>query len=177
MSSSTSLKSFPALTANRLKNLILVLLVVGSLAFTLSNRSVYEHIAHQAQTIRLLGIILLVCEICFVAGALIMMASLGVQLEEGTRLKRWWGHLKYARQEFKTVASQALTSRLFGFGFWLNFAGALGTSLVLAFTVLTVAPATGIGLLIVIGVDLVATFAWRVPLHYLRRSKIKHERN
>jgi hypothetical protein len=168
-----SFKPNTALRLNRLKNLALVMLLVGSLALTVANQSVLSRITHEVSTVKALALVLLICEVAFVAGALLMMASLGVKFEERTRIHAWWKHLKYARREIKTMATQALTSKLFGFGFWLNFAGAVGTSLVLAVTVIKFAPVVGWGLLVVIIVDLIATFAWRIPVHMYRKARMK----
>jgi hypothetical protein len=71
------------------------------------------------------------------------------------------------------LAGKLLVSRWFMAGFWLNFLGAVGTSLVLIVGVVYLVPKAGWGLLVVVGLDLLATFGWRIPLVSKHRKIIK----
>jgi hypothetical protein len=62
---------------------------------------------------------------------------------------------------------------VFGAGFWLNFLGAVGTSLLLIYSVMKYVPFAGWGLLVLLVLDLAATFGWRVPLQLARQRHRK----
>jgi hypothetical protein len=117
---------------------------------------------------------LAVTEACFIVGAILMAASLGVGVvREQGRIRDWLKHLHHVRRQSKSLASTLIDSKIFALGFWLNFLGAVGSSLVLVAFVLHVSPLTGSGLLFVLLVDLAASFGWRIPLHLKRRAHMK----
>jgi hypothetical protein len=155
----------------RLKSLALTALVGFSVLWTVLDWSRFDLIKERARELAWLGSGLLISEVCFIAGALVMTVSLGVEVAGNNRVHGWWKKLRYARREVKSMAQEAVASRLFGFGFWLNFVGAVGTSILLALSVIKFIPLAGWGLLVLVIIDLVATFSWRIPVHIARRSR------
>lgn len=116
------------------------------------------------------GVALVITEIFFTAGALIMAVEIGAELSGEIRGPHWLYRLRHARRNLRKHAKAAIRSRWFGLGFWLNFIGAVGTSLILIVGIMSVAKIAGLGLIAILAIDLVASFAWRVPLHINRRK-------
>ncbi len=128
------------------------------------------------QTVGKLGATLLVTEALFTLGAVLMGASVGLEVVGTSRLHRAFHTFKQSRVRVRQIANEILESRIFAFGFWMNFAGAVGTSLVLISVVIGYVPTAGWGLLLLLILDLLATFAWRVPLHVKRRKSLASKR-
>lgn len=158
----------------RIRLILVFVIVVASLVATIYDWARVGDILGRLSEIGWLGAVLIATEACFIIGALLMAVSAGESIAHVRHPRHWWAHMRYLRQEVKTIAGRMLSSRLFAIGFWLNFAGAVGTSLVLVFGVIHFLPHTGWGLLILIVIDLVATFGWRLPLEYHRRKARKH---
>lgn len=108
-------------------------------------------------------------EVCFVLGAVIMSVAIGNEIPKYHPLK-WLNHIRKLRRDIKIIATQSITSRLFGFGFWLNFFGALGTSSIVIVGIIRHLPFESWGLIALLAVDIIVTFSWRVPLQLMRKK-------
>jgi hypothetical protein len=144
---------------------IIVLSIAWSLYVWISYGSLYEKLGQVSG----LGAIMFMSELAFTVGAIIMLVSLGEDFP-WRKIHLWPSHVMRARRDLKLFANEAIQSKLFGFGFWLNFVGAVLTSLILFGGILVLLPVQAWGLLVIVIIDLLATFGWRVPLHIKRRN-------
>ena len=155
-----------------LKTYVMWAAIMVSLVLAATSWAHVSHLKHSLAGLAVYGIGLVLTEICFTAGAVIMATVIAAELS--TELAgHWVNRIAHARRNLRRHAVAAVGSRWFGFGFWLNFAGAVGTSLLLIAGVFSVVRWAGIGLALLLALDLVATFAWRVPVH-LSRRKLLH---
>jgi hypothetical protein len=160
--------------SSRVKASASILLAVLSLVWIIYDWSSEGLLAARAHALVAAGLYLVITETCFIVGAIIMAATLGVGVAtEGHRFKRWYRHIRYVRSEAKHLALSLVENHWFAVGFWLNFFGAVGTSLILIGVVTADAPFAGWGLLVLLVLDLAATFGWRIPLHMKRRAHLR----
>lgn len=152
-----------------LRKWFLTALVITSIALIAIDWAHMREITHHLSSVTWIGICLLITEAFFVIGALLMAISAGENLSEFKRLRHWPRRLSELRNSARHFAEKMILSRTFTIGFWLNFIGAVGTSLILIGAVIAFTPYTGFGILIVIIIDLIATFGWRIPLELTRR--------
>lgn len=121
---------------------------------------------------------LVVTEALFIVGAFAMAVSVGENLAEFRHPRYWCKGVMTVREQVKIYVETLIISPLFSFGFWCNFAGAVGTSAILIIGLLMVAPMASAGLVILVVLDLVATFGWRIPLEIARRKvRVNHGQN
>lgn len=113
---------------------------------------------------------LLVTEALFIVGACMMAVSVGENLAEFRHPRQWYKGIMMVRSHTRSYAEKLIISPRFSFGFWCNFVGAAGTSIILIVGLWTVAPVTSAGLVAIIVLDLIATFGWRIPLEIARRK-------
>jgi hypothetical protein len=147
-------------------------LAVASIIYTIYDWSYFDSLKNHLSAVALLGAGLVFTEFCFIAGGLIMALALGETLIASGR---WWRRLHQVRRQVRRLASQAIQSPLFGFGFWLNFLGAVGTSVILMYGVVAFLPRGSWLVLGALLLDLIATFGWRVPLEVSRRRKLRDQ--
>jgi len=102
-------------------------------------------------TLPWVGIGVIVTEVLFVSGLLIMALSLGIRIRNPLKLRR----------EIKSVLSASTASKTFWAGFWVNAVGAVGTGLLACAGIISVFPVTSWGLMYLPLIDLVATVAIR----------------
>jgi hypothetical protein len=150
-------------------------IVIFSLVWTVLDWSRFDGLKDRAVQSVPLALGLGVTELLFVAGALLMALTAGNELFEGWTKHSAWKKVGLARKNYKALAHSLAVSPLFSAGFWLNFAGAVGTSLILILAVFKFVPVAGWGLLILLIIDLAATFGWRLPLHK-RRMQLRNHR-
>jgi hypothetical protein len=166
----------PAFSSRQAKQWLYAVLILFSLVYTAYSWSHFSDIKERLAAIPAFGGALVLTEVSFIAGALLMAAAIGESFEGISGRKHLWAKAMYARKHTKRLAEQFLESRLFGLGFWLNFIGAVGTTAILAVGVVTVLPVGSWALLLVLLVDLLATFSWRIPLQ-MTRSGIGRRRH
>jgi hypothetical protein len=151
----------------------MALLISTTVAWTIHDWAYFRLIKEKADEVVAIGASLVVTELCFILGALLMAASLGINAFGGARGSRAIArHVKHVRSQVKTIIMQTGQSRLFGVGFWLNFFGAVGTSFLLVLATFYYIPVAGWWLLGFLIIDVIATFGLRIPVH-LARKKIK----
>lgn len=105
-------------------------------------------------------IILVATEGLFLAGLAIMIVVLGYDL--GPNVFLWRKHLNSALHEIPQQNS-------FWIGFWVNAVGAVGTGLVVLFTVITILPVQAWGLSLIAVLDISITLSLRYEI--LRMAK------
>ena len=107
-----------------------------------------------------LAVILIgVSEVLFIGGIIVMALAVGHDL--GLNPVKWRGQLK-------SVIQKVTEDRVFWVGFWVNFAGAVGTTLVIATLVVLVLPWQGWGIAAIGSLDLVVTVALRKEILRLK---------
>lgn len=161
-------------TRQDFKNWLIIAIAVLSIAYTLYDWSQLKEIQKEISNIAYLGGALLFTEACFIIGALIMAATITEVVAE-LKQKSWLRRLQYVRTHVRQLAHSFLKSKVFGFGFWLNFTGAVGTTVILAVGVIMVLPVGSWLLLVLLAIDLIATLGWRVPVQLQRRNIMKKE--
>jgi hypothetical protein len=162
---------------SKIRTIGTVVLVALSLIWILFDVTRLNALTTQASKIAYIAAGLLITETLFIIGAILMAASLGISAaSQGHLLKKWYEHARHVRKQAKSLAGSIIDSKLFAMGFWMNFVGAVGTSLLLVILVLRFAPVAGSGLLIVLLIDLAATFGLRIPLHLKRKAHMKSTR-
>jgi hypothetical protein len=151
----------------------MALLISTTVAWTIHDWAYFRLIKEKADEVVAIGAGLVVTELCFIIGALLMAASLGIQAFGGARGSRGIvRHVRHVRAQVRHIITQTGQSRLFGIGFWLNFFGAVGTSFLLVLATFYYIPIAGWWLLGFLIIDLIATFGLRIPVH-IARKKIK----
>jgi hypothetical protein len=156
---------------------LIISLVILSLGLMIYDALYGGRLYSQIKNLGWLSAVLLLTEACFIAGAVIMAISAGESFRR-LKLRHWPRHIVRLRGQAKIFAARVVASRLFAIGFWLNFIGAVGTSLILIAAVILFVPQAGWGLGLIIILDLLATFGWRVPLEVQRRTlrkRVTHE--
>ena len=154
---------------SRLSSVFITVLIAVSFLWPLLNWREFEAIRHNFVGIGYISAALIISEVAFVVGAVLMLGAVGTEFTGRNKFHVFIKKYRASRKSLKEVAAQAITSPAFSIGFWLNFAGAVATSLILAFGIIRFLPAVGYGLLIIVTLDLIATFAWRRPLHNARK--------
>jgi uncharacterized membrane protein len=149
-------------------------LIVASIVLVIFDWNNIQTIKDRLDEVVWMGISLLVTEALFIVGAVLMAVSAGESLSDFKRLHHWPRKLNEFKKNARQFAERLIVSRLFTIGFWINFAGAVGTSVILIVAVVKFAPYTGIGVLTIIAIDLITTFGWRIPLELARRRVQKH---
>lgn len=160
--------------ARKIRSLLVWTIVLASVAWTIYNWSGLTQIKEELDKVAAFAILLLLTEICFVIGAIMVAAGLGKSIFRGTGYNpiAWLKAIGKLRGEYHSFAERINTSTSFRIGFNLNWIGAVGTGLVLAIGILVVLPATAWGLLILPALDIAASFGWRTPIS----RKLKHLR-
>jgi hypothetical protein len=164
--------SLPALWL-RYKTAAVSTIVLSSFALTLLSAPKSDL---RLQAVGKFGVALIITEALFTLGALLMATSVGLEVAGANRLHRVYRILRQSRARARQMATEILESKLFALGFWMNFAGAVGTSVILISVVASFVPTTGWGLLLLLFLDLLATFLWRVPLHIKRKKSLASKR-
>ncbi len=155
------------------KNSFLLLIAVASVGLMVIDIIFFHDLkSHLSQIVWTSGA-LAVTETLFIVGALIMALSLGERIEHFRSIKTWHHGIRYIRLHARQFGEQLIVSPTFTLGFWVNFVGAVGSSVILIIGLLSVAPYTSLGILTVIVIDLVATFGWRIPIEIARR-RLRH---
>lgn len=125
----------------------LILISVGSLLFTPFNSLRRD----MSQTLPWVGFGVIVSEILFIGGLIIMATSIGLKVRNPLKLR---GRLKH-------ILRNSIITRSFWVGFWINAVGAVLSSLLLAAGIFAALPMTSWGLLYVPIADLAATIVIR----------------
>lgn len=107
----------------------------------------------------LMGIFL--TETLFISGLAVMAAAIGVKVRNPLKL----------RKELKKILRASFRSRLFWVGFWTNAVGAIGTTALIGFGILTVLPTKSWGLIVLIVADLSSTVVLR---NYILQKRNSH---
>jgi hypothetical protein len=149
--------------------LLLIAVAVLSIGWTIYDWGNLNFLKDRLIGVEYVAIGLLLTEALFIVGALVMLAAVGEKIPS-FHPRRWVGNVNFLKKEIKAISSRAISSRLFGFGFWLNFIGAVGTSVILMLGVVRLFPIQAWGLLLILVIDLLATFGWRVPLQMARKK-------
>lgn len=161
-------------TLTRYQNAIVGILLVSSLVATvivvIRSPALLDSAYSQLYWV---GPALLVSELSFIIGALLMAISAGENISHYRRLRHIPHGIVELRRNARFFAQKILVSKLFAVGFWMNFAGAVATSGLLIAGLSTVAPLASAGIITVIIIDLIATFGWRVPLEVARRKAVR----
>lgn len=100
-------------------------------------------------------------ETLFISGIAIMAAAIGLKIRNPLKLRR----------ELKNVLLAGFRSKLFWVGFWINAAGAIGTTALIGVGILTVLPAKSWGLIVLVITDLSSTVVLR---HYVLQKRNSH---
>ena len=153
---------------------LLVIVVLVSIALTIVNWNTMSEARQRLSSIVWTGPALLMTELMFIVGAVMMAMSAGEELSTYRHPRHWHHGIRALRQNTRRFAENLIISPLFEIGFWLNFVGAIGTSVIIIAGLIIVAPYTGLGITIIVFIDLIATFGWRVPLEIARRKVKKH---
>ncbi len=153
-----------------LRRRLILALIILAIALTVIDWLQGGQVNVQLQKNGWLGIAILITEAFFVGGALLMAITAGENLLS-LHPKHWVTHFSYLKREARTLAHKLIRSRLFMFGFWLNFVGAIGTSLILIIGIILFVPQAGWGVLIIVVLDLLASFGWRA-LAIAKRKKL-----
>jgi hypothetical protein len=148
------------------RNWLIPFLIIASTVWSFYDWSHLHQVVARIHQLEPLVVILAISEICFITGAVIMAAEVAGALGESHGL---WRHLRHHRRLLRETLGHNLQTKWFGLGFWLNFAGAVITSAVLAGGVIWLMPVASWGLFVLLIIDIIATFSWRVPLHRHRR--------
>lgn len=90
-------------------------------------------------------------EALFIIGLLVMATSLGLRIHNPFQL----------RKQMKSILQEAVASRMFWNGFWINAVGACGSSLLLCIGIFSALPVTSWGLVYLPIADLATTIAIR----------------
>lgn len=144
-----------------LKKWAIRLIILASLVWTAYNWSGLAEIKDELSRVVIIMVILLICEVCFVSGAILMLVGAGNTFRG---VSGWIKGIKEARQNARLIAEHISTSRVFRVGFNLNWVGAVGTGVVLFGGVLLILPITSWGLAVLPFLDIVASFGWRCPI-------------
>ncbi len=163
----------PFSIAPQIRLSLLTLVAVFSIGWTIYDWARLDELKSRVEGIAYLGVSLMLSEAFFIVGAILMLLAIGEELPT-LHFTKWLHHLRFVKREIKTIASSAIQSRLFGIGFWMNFTGAVLTSLILVFGVVKLLPIQAWGILLILAIDLIATFGWRIPLH-ISRKRLKDE--
>ncbi|MGB3023839.1 MAG: hypothetical protein WBB39_03475 [Candidatus Saccharimonadales bacterium] len=153
---------------------LLTILVIVSIGLTVINWQLSGDLRSRMVEIVWVAPALFVTEALFVVGAIMMAVSAGENLAEYRHPRHWHRGVMTIRRQTRQFAEKLVISTLFTVGFWCNFAGAVGTSLILIIGLALIAPLTSLGVTLIIVIDLIATFGWRIPLEIARR-KIKEK--
>lgn len=98
-----------------------------------------------------IGIGVMVTEVLFIGGLLIMATSVGLKTRNPLSL----------RKELKNILRASTQTRVFWVGFWINATGACGSSLLLMIGVFVAFPVAGWGVACALLIDLVVTIVVR----------------
>jgi hypothetical protein len=163
--------------AKKHKSKIVIALVGGSFLWTVLSWPQLKLLQDKLTSVYVIALLLAITEACFVIGAFLMAATVGLDLtgsktgapKRGRVTQAW-----KARGLTRQLADIASTDRKFLFGFNLNWLGAMGTGIILAAGIVWVLPYTAWGLLILPFLDIIATNAWRVPVSLkLKEMRLK----
>lgn len=158
------------------RSLFLTLLAVASIALLVINALTTDYSQFRIGQVLWVAIGLVVGETLFVVGALVMAYSVGENVSHFGHIRKWRQGLSYLRKHARRFGETLIVSKSFTVGFWMNFAGAVITSLILISAIIAYNPYAGAGILVVLVIDLVATFGWRIPIEIARR-KVKQNAN
>ena len=141
-------------------------LVAASLAWTLWNWRGLTQVTNRLHDAAAFAGALIVTETLFVVGAVVAVIALGHTTFAGigANPSKWLVGWKSARA-YRDRSQEIARSRLFRFGFMMNWAGALGTGIVAFVGIIVVLPSTAWGLLVFPILDIAATVGWRIPVH------------
>jgi hypothetical protein len=157
--------------SSNLRNWLLGGVAIISVVYTIVDWSALHEVREKLSSIAFLPLAVAITEICFITGAVLMLIALGEEFAFAN-VKNVIKSSIHAKRNIKEIASKGIRTATFGIGFWLNFLGAVGTSLILLFGVFYVLPIQAWGVSLIILIDLIATFAWRVPLQMIRTKKV-----
>ena len=148
------------------------LIIVGSLLWTAYDWNGLSTIKNRLGTIVVFVIALTLSEILFIAGACFVAGAVGKHVFAGCGWKpiRVAAAIRNVRRSYRSLASSAISSRLFRIGFNLNWIGAAATGVITALGILIVLPVHAWGLLLLPILDIAATFGWRIPVAARIRS-------
>jgi hypothetical protein len=151
----------------------IAVLFAVSLIWTTYDWPTFSLIKARAEGVAILGIGLALTEACFIIGAIVAAASVGMLLSAQGGFVGWWKNLRHARRNIQDVMQSITRNKLFEFGFWLNLLGAVGTSLLLGVAVVMLLPVVAWWILILLILDIAASLGWRIPLYRSRKAQ-KH---
>jgi hypothetical protein len=158
------------------RSLFLTLVAVASIALLIINAVTTDYSQFHVGQVLWVAIGLIIGEILFIVGALLMAYSVGENVSHFGHIRRWRQALIYLRKHARRFGETLIVSRSFTVGFWMNFAGAVITSLILIIAIVAYNPYAGAGILLVLVIDLIATFGWRIPIEIARR-KVRQNAN
>lgn len=141
--------------------------IIASLVLLWVNRSGLATIFDQLGDILIFAILILICEICFVAGLALMLVGLGTSFDS---IFGWLKALWQVRKDPTLLLGHLSASRVFRLGFNLNWLAAVGTGVLAVVGVITVLPVSGWGLLVPAVLDILASFGIRVPIELKFRA-------
>lgn len=111
-----------------------------------------------------------VSEALFVLGLVFMAASLP-SAARPTSQATSAGAVMKLRSRTNDLLGACADNRVWRAGFYLNWAGAIASAMMLMATVFVLMPSAAWGLVLVLSLDLVATFGLRTPLHRTMRER------
>jgi hypothetical protein len=141
-------------------------IVAVSIGWTLYDWNGLTAVEGRLSSVFALAVALVVSECMFVAGSCMVAAALGRHVFAGVGASpvRALRAVAGIRGQYREIAARATKSRMFTWGFVINWIGAAMTGVVVFVGILIVLPMTAWGLLVLPVLDLVATFGWRVPI-------------
>jgi hypothetical protein len=147
-------------------------IVVASIIWTAYDWNGLSSIKTRLGALVAVVISLILSECLFLLGACLVAVAVGkhVFADCGGKPIRIAAAIRRVRRSYKSLASTALSSRLFRLGFNLNWIGAAATGLILALGILLALPVHAWGLLLLPILDIAATFGWRMPIAAKLRS-------
>lgn len=144
-------------------------LIVSSLLLVVADLTHMAQVQPYFQQVAWVGVLLIISEILFVLGVILMMIGAGESLAEASKSQPLYKRLYYIRKNYRRLGEAAIVNNIFTIGFWMNFLGAVASSIILIVVIIVYTPITGSGILLILIIDLVATFGWRIPVELARR--------
>lgn len=158
--------SDPSGSHSRLHRVAILAIVTASLGWTIYNWDGLSRIRDELGTVVVFAVLLVLTEICFIVGGVLLAAGLGASGLGRTdrNVMAWVRSLRQLRREYHGSAERISTSTSFRVGFDLNWFGAVGSGVVAFVGIVVVLPPTAWGLLVLPALDVAASFGWRIPI-------------
>lgn len=162
------------LAARRIKRYLIWGIVLASVAWTIIRWDSLSEVKGKVGQVAVFGVLMLINEVIFISGLLLITASLGRHVFAGTGWNpvRWVKALLGVRVKATELLHSIADSRMFRVGFMLNWIGAVGTGLIPTVGIFVVLPYTTWGIAVLPMLDVVASIGIRAPIE----AKIKQAR-